>query len=183
MEVLPTDATTCKCFCYFGGLSIYIFRQESAVLSILEHFCQIYEVLPEGISFSKPAKFLLTSVMLILLGSAFSLANCHRRSCNCVASFLWRQINNSMTLKKKTLQNETLKSSSVEPSLCRSPLSNFVDVMPHLTADHLIVTHWTISFGIKFRRKSTKDATVGRLRVPTSWKEEYSRFGMNAQTI
>ena len=88
LEVLPTDATTCKCFRHFGALSIYIFRQESAVLSILEHFCQIDKVLPEGISFSKPAKFLLTSVMLILLGSAFSLANCHRRSCNCVACFL-----------------------------------------------------------------------------------------------
>ena len=64
--------------------------------------------------------------------------------------------------------NETLKSSSVELTLGRSPLSNFVDVMPNLTADHPIVTDWTISFGIKFRRKSTKDATVGRLRVPTS---------------
>ena len=64
--------------------------------------------------------------------------------------------------------NETLKYSSVELTLCRSPLSNFVDVMPHLTADHLIVTHWTISFGIKSRRMGTKEATVDHLRVPTS---------------
>ena len=73
LEVPATDATTCKCFRHCRALSIYIFRQESAILSILEHFCQIYEVLPEGISFSKPAKFLLMSMVPIFYSALRSL--------------------------------------------------------------------------------------------------------------
>ena len=49
------------------------FRQESAILTILEHLRQMYEVLPERVSFSKPAKFLLESMVPIIYSALRSL--------------------------------------------------------------------------------------------------------------
>ena len=73
LKVPATDATTCKWFRHFRASSLYIFRQESAISGILERFRQIYEVLQEGMSFSKPAKFWLTSMVPIFYSALRSL--------------------------------------------------------------------------------------------------------------